>query len=494
MRRAQQPLSLLGLALVLAACGGSGASSGATAGGGGGGGGGGGTTTPNLFLVGPVSSRSAGLIQVNGVAVTTPATVRIDGADHPESDLKAGMMVKVKAHGSGRAAEGLEVEAEDAVRGQVVSKDDTGLSVGGQAVRVDDTTEFEDSAARLGSIAPGDRVRVSGVPDDQGGLRATRIDKEAGTSADFELKGFVSGLSATGFTLTLAPVAGPAGTFTVTLAAGATLPAGLADGAFVEVRSAGPVQAGNVIEALAVVLEDARPGPAGAETELEGIVTSGAFADFVVDGTHVTTTSATTFDGGAPGDLAPGVAVEAEGVLGADGALAATRVAFRDSVRLVGRIAAIPVAGPPATVLIVNAVAVAGDALTDWRTAPATLAVGDWVEVRGRPARSGAGIVATRVEVQSPGNARPAIQGVVDAFDAAAGTVTILGQVLASDASTEFQGERDATGVEPVLARADFFAALTAGLSLVKVTGQDGADWTIGITGTARSMELEGER
>ncbi|HET9553839.1 MAG TPA: DUF5666 domain-containing protein [Anaeromyxobacteraceae bacterium] len=489
MRPVSTTLIPLGLAALLAACGGSSSSSAP-----GGGGGGGGTVTPNLFLVGTISARTAGQIEVNGVAVSTPATVRIDGADHPESDLKQGMVVKVKAHGSGRAAEGLEVESEDAVRGKVESKDAATLSVGGQTVRVDDSTEFEDRTARLGSIAAGDRVRVSGVPDDKGGLRATRIDKEAGTSEDFEVKGIVSGVSSTGFTLKLSPDAGPDGTFTVDLLGGATLPTGLADGAFVEVRSAKPVQAGNVIEASSITVEDRLPGQAGAETEVEGIVTSGTSAAFVVDGTSVTTTSATAFDGGAPSDLVPGVKVEAEGVLGADGVLAATRVAFRDNVRLVGRVAGLAVAGASAATFTVNGVAVAGDAVTDWRTAPASLAAGDWVEVRGRPASAGAGIVATRVEVQSPGNARPAVQGVVSAFDAAAGTVTILGETIGSDASTELQGERDASGVEPVLARADFFAALTAGLTVVKVTGPDGADWTAGASGAARSMELEGER
>jgi hypothetical protein len=42
--------------------------------------------------------------------------------------------------------------------------------------------------------------------------------------------------------------------------------------------------------------------------------------------------------------------------------------------------------------------------------------------------------------------------------------------------------------------KADFFAAVTAGFELVKATGQNDADWSAGPSGTARSLELEGER
>ena len=102
------------------------------------------------------------------------------------------------------------------------------VCVGGQVVRVDDTTEFgEDNPLRLGSVTVGERVRVSGVPDDKGGLRASRIDDSPGTSEDLEVKGFVSGLAGTSFTLKLSPDA--ADGYSVTLARGASLPAGVAE-------------------------------------------------------------------------------------------------------------------------------------------------------------------------------------------------------------------------------------------------------------------------
>jgi hypothetical protein len=347
--------------------------------------------------------------------------------------------------------------------------------------------------SRLASIAGGSRVRVSGVPDDRGGLRATRIEHTSDVAHQLELKGWVSDLTASGFTLKLSPDAAASGTYAVTLAAGVALPAGLANGAFVEVRSAQAIQAGNAILATGVVLEDGAAGEAGHETELEGIVTSGTSDAFVVNGASITTSASTRWDGGLPTDLIVGVKVEAEGVLGADGVLAAQRVSFRASVRLIGTVQALAGTGTD-TSFTINGVPVRGDAFTDWRTAPATLAAGDVVEVRGSADRTGLAVVASRAEVRSGGNLRPVLQGLATAFDATGKTVTILGQTVAADAGTELHAHPDVSGADgTMMAPADFFAGLTAGVSVVKATGQNGADWSAGPTGFARALEVEGE-
>jgi len=137
---------------------------------------------------------------------TSAAQIRIDdNPGRPESELKVGMVVTVKGSkddlaGTGKAT---EVEAHHLVRGKVEDKVGSVLHVGGQEVEVEHGTEFEDDAARLGSIAVGDRVRVHGHPTSAGHIRATRVEKDAGTSDDFEVKGFVSNLSAAAGTFTL---------------------------------------------------------------------------------------------------------------------------------------------------------------------------------------------------------------------------------------------------------------------------------------------------
>lgn len=454
-------------------------------------------SSANLFLQGAITAKTVGQMEVNGVTVTTPATVKIEGVERPESELHEGMQVRVKVHvdASGRHGEGLEVRFEDAVKGKVEFKDATTVSVGGQTVRVDDSTHFEDDAARLGSVSAGDRVRVSGVADDRGGLRATRIDKVAGASDDFEIKGIVSSRTASGFTLKTSPDAGAADTYTVNLLGGATLPAGLADGSLVEVRSLKPVQAGQVIEASAIVIEDRLPGQAGGETEVEGIVTSGSSASFMVAGTAVTTSASTSWSGGLPGDLLPGVKVEAEGTLDAGGVLAARKVSFKASSQLQGAAGALAVdATSGLGTFTVNGVTVRVDALTEQRDAVAALVAGDLVEVRGAPGRDGTSVVATRV--QRTGDVRPIIRGLVSAKDAAAGTLTILGKTIAvgSVESGGLHGHSDVSGVSgPSMSPADFFAAITVGQTVVKARGKDAAAFVDPVL-TAKEVELEGDR
>ncbi len=472
---------------LLSACGGSDATTAPTPPGG---------ATPNLFLKGAIAARTAGQIEVNGVTVTTPALVKIEGVEKPESELKEGMevRVKVRADASGRHGEGLEVEFEDAVKGKVEAKDATTLSVGGQTVRVDDSTHFEDNSARLASVSAGDRVRVSGVADDRGGLRATRIDKLAGSSDDFELKGIVSGLTASGFTLRTSPDAGAADTYTVNLLGGATLPAGLANGSLVEVRSLKPVQAGQVIEAASISIEDRLPGMPGGETEVEGIVTSGSSASFMLAGTTVTTNASTSWTGGLPGDLLPGVKVEAEGTLSASGVLAAHKVSFKASSLLQGAVSAPAVDASGHGTLSVNGVMVKVDALTEQRDAAASLVAGDLVEVRGSLGRDGSSLVATRLE--RSGDDRPIIRGLVTAKNASAGTLTVLGKTIATGSveAGGLRGHSDVSGMSgPSMSPADFFAAITVGQTLVKARGQNPAAFADPVL-TAREVELEGDR
>jgi hypothetical protein len=480
----QRALLLLTFAATLAACGGGGSSAGNPSGG----------PTVNRVLQGAITARAAGQITVNGVALSTPANVEIEKVQKPESELKKGMVVRVRADvaSSGSSGEAVEVQFEDVAKGKVEAKpDDSTLSVGGQTVRVDDSTEFEDNVSRMGSVAVGDRIRVSGVPDDKGGLRATRIDKDAGSSDDFEVKGVVSGLGASGFTLKTSVDAGPADIYTVTLAAGVTLPAGLGNGSFVEVRSLAPVQAGNAIVASGVTLED-RLGDAQAEAEVEGIVTSVTSASFVAGGVTVTTTDATLWVGGLSSDLIPGVKVEAEGVLQADGSLAARKVSFRYSSKLQGAITDLAVAADGTGTFKVNGVTVRVDAITDQRDT--NLTAGELAQVRGYLGRDGASLVATRVERSN--DARPIIQGVVTAADSGAGTLTILGKTIATG-SVEAGGFHDfepSSGVDgPSISKDAFFAAITVNQTVVKGRGKDAGAFVDPVL-TAKEVELEGER
>lgn len=440
---------------------------------------------------GAITAKTSSSITVNGVVLSsgTNTAVRIEDQGGTWDDLRPGMVVTVTGAFDDRTGTATEVEFEDVVSGTVLSNSGNVLSVGGQEVRVDDTTEFgEDNPLRLGGIAVGDRVRVSGVADDRGGLRASRIDDD-GTSSDFELKGFVSGLSASGFTLKVSPDS--AVSYTVTLAAGVALPAGLADGSYVEVRSAGPI-AGNAIVAASISLED-RHGDHD-EIEVEGIVTSGTSASFVVDGVTVRTSASTRWELGVPADLLPGQKVEAEGRLATDGAIEAHKVSFRAAVRIQAAIEAFTVTGSGSATLTLLGIPVSLGEGVRYDDGFGTLGNGAIVELRGMPDRTGTGVVATRVRLEN--DDRIILQGVATAKDASAGTVTLLGRTLLIGSGTELRDSRGTSGSDidgPIISRDTFFAQTEAGRTIVKGRGRDAASFS-GTTLTAEEAELEGNR
>jgi hypothetical protein len=401
----------------------------------------------------------------------------------------------VKAHRSaagGREAEGVEIELEHDVQGKISSKDDAAgtITVAGQTVRVDDSTHFNDDSARLASasVQVGKRVKVSGVRDDRGGLRATRVEDDSRTSDDFQVKGTVSASSATGFTLTT--VAGVV--YTVSLGTGVTSPA---DGALVEVHAAGPAVAG-AITATSITLEDRLPGVPSTETEVEGIVTSATLPTFVINGTTVVTDAGTRWDGGVPADLIVGVKVEAEGVLAADGTLVADKVKFKDYIKLEGTAGSISVDASGFGTLVVNGVNLRTDGLTRQDDAVASLAAGAFVEVRGQLARDGASVVVTRIRDRSSGgggggNSRPIVQGLVTAVSG--DTLTILGKSV-SISSASLRNFRVSDAVDgPTMTKAEFLAAITVGQTVVKARGADLAAF-VDPNLTAEEAELEGER
>jgi hypothetical protein len=462
MRRTTLTFSITAALLALAACGG-------------------GSTTPTTGTVakvsqGVVSSRTASAITVNGVSVATAgATVIVDDNPKPESELKPGMVVKVKLDDKGKA---IEIDSKSDVRGEVTAKAGTTLQVGNQVVVVDDSTEFEDDARLAGVTAGSSRVKVHGFPDDKGGLRATRIDKDD-ASTDFEIHGFASGLSATGFTLKVSKDATTS--FSVSYGTGVVAPAGLVEGSFVEVKSA-TQPTGTAIVASSVKLDDDKElGEARTEAEIEGVVTSGDSTSFVIDGHTVTTTAATVFQNGLAADLVPGVKVEAEGTLDSAGNLVATKVSFRDTVRLQG--AASDVTATSFTLL--GRTVLLSDA-TEIKSGLG-LANGVTVQVRGSLARDGSSIAAIRLEPASGKAGRIFVQGPVSAVDTGGKTVTVLGFTIAAGAA-QFHTSDEVT----VLSTDAFFAAVKVG-SVVKARGND-ASALVGATLTADEIELEGDR
>jgi hypothetical protein len=456
-------------------------------------------------LQGAITALTATTVTVNGVTTDDSAVasgkIVIDDNPSTHDQLKLGQVVTVRIDDSGKTT---EIHHHAEVRGTMDDSTRTASSVnvGGQVVRVDDSTHFEDNTARLGGIAAGARVRVSGFPDDKGGLRATRIDRDTSSSNDFEIHGVVSALS--GNTFTLKTSSSSTATYAVTAT---TLPAGLANGSFVEVRSATTPTAAGALTATSVKIDDESSlGSSNSEAEVEGIVLSGSSTSFVIRTRTVTTTAATKWVGGAPADLIVGVKVEAEGKLDASGNIAASKVVFHDSLRFQGAVSnVVPAAGADASKngtfkMLNGTLTVHVSDVTEFDSneiASLSALTTQNVEVRGyQTVAGGNDIVATRIKLGSGGggggggggSTRVVIQGPITNLDATAKTFQILGYTINGAAASSLSRDDNPLSNDSAVV----FSGLANG-TVVKARA-DAATALTGTTLVAKELELEDDK
>jgi hypothetical protein len=447
------------------------------------GGGGGGAPTPTTTVTNGVIEKF-GSVFINGVEIKTAgAKLHLpDDLNKPEvqllseaevqNHLKAGMVVTVRdlvdSNGLHKAA---EIEFRDNLEGVVDDKGADFITVMGQKVLVDDPT-------KLAGINIGNRVELSGLPDANGLLRASHLELK-NSNGDFEVKGFVSNLGTNGFTLLLSLNA--ADGIPVTLASGVTLPAGLKNDDFVEVKSA---TSSATLVATKVELEDKQIKAAeNEEMEVEGFIgaldpANGRFT--LGNGQVVALSAATLFVGGARDDLALGMKVEAEGAI-VGGILMAEKISFKDNIRINANATAVDTTARTISILGLTVSYTSGTDFKDGGTTldPAALA-GKNIEIRGM--LSAAGIVASRVDLKNNTPAADAfIRGPVSSVNPP-NSLTIAG--LAIDTSiAAFKGVAD----NPMSADA-LFAAVTLNTTVVKARWNP---FTGDPTAPVKEVELE---
>ncbi len=440
------------------------------------------------IAIGPISTF--GSVVVNGVRYdTASATFTVNDAAGIESDLSVGQVVVVKGEidSNGTTGTANEVIFDDSVTGPVQSIDLVGSSlvVLGQRVVVSADTSFDDSIspASLDGLTVGDIVEVSGLPDANGSIIATRIeDKPPGSP--FEVHGIVSGLDTVNFRFNINAL--------VVDYSGATLddfPGGqISEGDFVEAKGTTLGAAGELI-AGSVELENAlADGQDGDRIEIEGFITRFVSpTDFDVSGFPVTTSANTVYEGGDETDLGLNIKVEVEGDLNALGTLVAEKVDIRRA-KAVRATATIDSVDANAGSVVLLGITVSTDELTRFEdksnanVEPLTISdvtAGDYVEVRGDefPAGSGA-IRATIFEREDP-DPDTELQGFVQSVSDP--SLTILGVTIETNGATVFRDENNL-----VISSTEFFNRLAVG-DLVKAEGTESADTTI----TASEVEFE---
>jgi hypothetical protein len=282
-----------------------------------------------------------GSVEVNGVHFRTDNNVapgfrtekKVNGADKSleiDKDVFAEGMVVTVRHGAGdNNAQGIEYR--DNLRGPIAviaSGADNIIEILGQSVVVD-------NAAIFASLRQSDIVEVSGFADNAGRIRATYIfsvpPPMPPPAQEFEVKGFVSGSSSSGFRL--GPLPDGSGTTVMV----SSPPGGPANGTFVQVVTSDQEPVGGVIAATQVVkLAPRTEFPDRTPVDLEGLVTtpwtgSGNDLSFAVEGKRVQWDDTTEFVGGGgtrEGTRQTNRRVQVQGTE-TGGVLSAARIVFR---------------------------------------------------------------------------------------------------------------------------------------------------------------------
>lgn len=407
------PATSLLLTLALTGCGSSGDSSSAPASATGGG------EAP----AGPIVTMGAmkkGSVIVNGIKFTLApgAAVTIDdNPNRPEAELLDGMEVKVKGTVNADGLTGVadKVVARAEIKGKITTLDvaNKKMVVLGHTIFGDDLTTIPGG---FGGLQVGDRVEIHGGADDNGFIRAHRIDED-NLENEAEIKGVVSGLSGSTFN-----IGGTVVTFTPPVT-------GLADGVMVEAR--GTATDATHMTATSVTIEDIADAEFqaedGKEFEIEGFVSgfTGHPGNFKVHGKEVQTTANTRFEHGGALDLDNNVKVEVEGHNVVNGVLIVEKVKFKRSrIKLQGLVTSVD--SSARTIQLLGLTVYIND-MTRMDVSLAEIAADTTrgIEVRGFMDKDG-NIIAERVK-RGEGNNDDFVQGVVTSKDDSSRSLTILG-------------------------------------------------------------------
>ncbi|MEE4278822.1 MAG: DUF5666 domain-containing protein [Halieaceae bacterium] len=421
-----------------------------------------------------------GSIFVNGVRYNVDdADIFVDGEPATEADLGLGMVVNVSGtrdDDGNSVADRVNYNALIEGDIEAIERNADGSSarvqILGQTVILERTsTVFENR--RFENLGVGDRIEISGFVDNEGRIRATRVNYDDDRSDEVTISGRIRDLDGLSFRIGGQRIDASSARFDD------LSPDNLRNGLSVEVD-------GQIVDGVLVAAEvdDADDFIDSLERDAD-ISAQGAIRDFentsrfIVDDVPVDASGATLDTGGLP--LAEGLVVEIEGDW--DGrALVATRVtARRGRIELEAPLAAID--GNTLTLEFgIGTVSVEVDSRTlldDDRDdieylSIGDLAIGDRVEVEALQGSSG--LLATRVD-RDDDDDEVSIQAPVESF-VDGSSVTILG-LRYNVASAEFEnaGDDDIDG-------ATFFRNLRIG-SLIEVIDDQPLD------GFAEEVEFE---
>jgi hypothetical protein len=282
-----------------------------------------------------------GSVVMNGAHYLTDSDVAPDFITHKTSHgmdntsmmdrdvFRVGMVVTIHHGANDNNAQ--QIEYQDNLQGRIAAMGaNKTLTVLGQTVVVSD-------AALFASLNLNELVGVSGFADSTGRIRATYIERNSHShhhGGEFEVKGFVSGLSSSPASFQLGPLPGGTGT-TVTVSFAPGVGAGLADEMYVQVVTTDTQPVSGVITATRIdKLSPRTVFPEKARVDLEGLVTaspsgSGNVFSFDVEGKRVQTDNSTQLPvGTTAADIRLDMRLQVQGTENG-GILSASKIIFR---------------------------------------------------------------------------------------------------------------------------------------------------------------------
>lgn len=424
-----------------------------------------------------IGTMAKGSVIVNGVRFEdNAATISADDTPKTAAFLADGMTVKVKGTVNDDGITGVaeKVESVNEVRGAIAAKGADTITVNGQVVLIDGGTVFANTTG-FATLAVSDNVEVHGSRDAAGIIHATRVEELGVGAVENEVRGVVSGKTATTFTI---------GGLLITYNANVVVPAGttFANGDVVEVHLDGSTASKIVVEHLE---HPEFEHVEGQEFSFEGILSGfSETGTFSVGSQQVKLAASNVrIEGGVLADLLDGMKIEAEGHTMTGGVLIADKIKIKDSIRIEANADSSGLANVLGKAVKTTTLT----RLSSNLTSVATITAGDGLRIRGFMNRDGSSITALRVEKQSSpvDSNKIIIQGPVTNINATARTFTIIG--ITVSAGSSIARPNDDHGTDTLTMTADaFFASLTEGRSIVKAKG------TIsGTTLAASEIELE---
>ncbi len=471
-----------GLVLLITACGGGGGGtiSNPIAGITGTGISGGGTLTP-IKTVGTITGF--GSIFVNGIEFETDtASVTLDDNPGVQGDLKLGMVVKITGQidDSGLAGQASVVSFDDEVQGPVSAIVVLGdpnkkqITILNKTIIVDQVSTVFDGTT-FANLVIGDLLEISGYHDASNNLIATRVERKelfVSNSSEIEIKGVVSNLTASTFSLDAFTI--NFGSANLSDVPGGLLTAGMA----VEVKG---TLSGNTINASEVDQEDDFFGEDESKISMEGLITDFTGIDsFYINGQQVNASSATLFP--ATLTLANSISIEAEGPI-VNGILMATKVEARSGdIELAGNISSLnPTLGSITLQFATGTLDLVTNTSTRMKDDTGSVEIltfsglnaGDYLEAKLFD--DGNDLVA--LEIKRDDDDKDIVQGPVESLSEQLLSVTLFGLTFSVDGAV-YQNQND-----QLISASQFFSAVSPG-TIIKLTDENS-------DGTAEEVELE---